>query len=444
MRAWNRWMSLVMGLSAAAGVAWAASPSDDPEPAGPVPWLKDFEASGAARAARLAVGRELFLREWVPGDPRSHGGDGLGPVYNAASCAACHRLGGPGGAGTAAENVQVAVVRVRPAKDESPEDVPIDTLFAFHSGFRTARSLVLHRQGVDPRYADWRGDAPTVGDGKVGLTIVQRNTPALFGSGLIDAIPDAVIAQGAGRWHPGFPKVKGRASRTTDGRVGRFGWKGQTASLGDFVRTACAVEMGLEVPGHPQSLNPTTPDVPAPGLDLTDAECDALTAFVASLPPPSRRPALDRASAQFAARGEQLFETIGCAACHTPKLGMVEGLYSDLLLHDLGPGAADAAMYYGAPSPAPKEPMQLARAGDPAGPSEWRTPPLWGLRDTAPYLHDGRAQTIDDAVRFHGGEAADSADLYGKLAPDERRALQGFLMSLAAPMAKRGARVAAR
>jgi CxxC motif-containing protein (DUF1111 family) len=343
-------------------------------------------------------------------------------------------MGGPGGAGSNENNVEVAVAVVRPDQDESPADIKLDELFGLHPNFRTLRSLVLHRQGVDPAYHEWRREVRSFSCGKVSLTLAQRHTPALFGAGLIDSLSDETIRQGVKTWHPGFPKVRGRVSRTADGAIGRFGWKAQTASLDDFVRTACAVEMGLEVPGHAQAINPRTPDVPAPGLDLSEAECDALTAFVASLPRPMRRPAWDRAAATTMAEGERLFATIGCATCHTPKLGAIEGLYSDLLLHDLGPSLASLATYYSTPAPESTAEREMATLADPAGPNDWRTPPLWGLRDSGPYLHDGRARTIDEAVHWHGGEAQDSSDLYGKLNKQERKALQSFLMSLAAPV----------
>ena len=65
--------------------------------------------------------------------------------------------------------------------------------------------------------------------------------------------------------------------------------------------------------------------------------------------------------------------------------------------------------------------------------NEWRTPPLWGLRESAPYLHDGRAPTIEQAILLHGGEAAASAQRYRGLSPRERGQLERFLLSLTAP-----------
>src|SRR5262249_6155489 len=145
--------------------------------------------------------------------------------------------------------------------------------------------------------------------------------------------------------------------------------------------------------------------------DMNDEECEALTTFVRSLPAPVAAPGGDaKATAQIKA-GETTFKAIGCTECHLPKLGNVEGIYSDLLLHEMGPQLGDTGSYgVFVASPAAK----LAPVGgrDEAGvanPLEWRTPPLWGLRDSGPYLHDGRAVTIDQAITLHGGQGAASA-----------------------------------
>ncbi len=308
----------------------------------------------------LAQGRELFVREWQPGDSRSPSGDGLGPVYNDTSCVACHNLGGTGGGGSTNKNVQIVtatpviernspfdlgvpVTAARPdsnnalATNQSPRTGPneatpqkLDTaaLVKAHPGFRTARSLVLHRFGTVDHYGTWRGKFMGIEDGFMGVedatvkTTIQslrqtaradfstrrelvraaseveltsghfrvridqfevlgsqRNPTALFGSGLIDAIPDSAIEQAAQAKYPGFPEIAGRVSTLKDKRIGRIGWKGQTASLAAFVLTACAVELGLEVPGHHQAGSPDQPDYKAKGFDLTSDQCDAARRF---------------------------------------------------------------------------------------------------------------------------------------------------------------------
>ncbi len=615
-RAW-----LLVGAVAAAGALASAAGADDG-------CCAECREAGPTKE-QLAKGRELFLREWTVNDKRSHGGDGLGPVFNDSSCVSCHNAGGPGGGGPNSKNVDIltaasmagfqqqvgmptavemtpvrrepgflarsleALVGIDPPPTTAPAAAPPQPrrpnraeLIKAHAGFRTANSVVLHRFSTEPAYESMRlemlglgGFAPPIMAGGFGglgdeqraeaelnqaksiaqfersmgqtqsqfgeflVTNSQRNPTALFGAGLMDSIPDDVLIAQAKVKHPGFPEIAGRVARQKDGRIGRFGWKGQTPSLEDFVLTACAVELGLEVPGHSQGGLPRKPDYKAKGQDLTAEECDALTAYVKDLPKPARV----NADHPDVVAGEKAFNAIGCATCHTPKLGDVEGIYGDLLLHDLGPELGDVGQYgvftpessepeiidepqvpiadagavpatpaVEAPAGTTVDPIALtttetvpeeppvptvgpARIADPvvvssapadapvstgppsqivegaaeitavqvtttppavfqggmmmggmgmgmpngisanrpkdgpAGRQEWRTPPLWGLRDSGPYMHDGRASTLERAIALHNGEASRSARKYFALSPEERMQVQAFLKSLAAP-----------
>src|SRR5262249_29005109 len=154
------------------------------------------------------------------------------------------------------------------------------------------------------------------------------------------------------------------------------------------------VEIGLEVPGHNQARPPLDFEEKRPAkLDLNQNDCDALTAFVAGLPRPAEAQRPDPEGGVVRA-GRERFAAVGCAFCHRPTLGPGTGIYSDLLPHDLGGDLVDGGNVYYGEQPA-----------DGASPQEWRTPPLWGFRDTGPYLHDGRARTLDQAVALHGGQA---------------------------------------
>jgi CxxC motif-containing protein (DUF1111 family) len=199
------------------------------------------------------------------------------------------------------------------------------------------------------------------------------------------------------------------------------------------------VELGLEVPGRHQAGNPRDSAYRAPGLDLTRDQCQDLVAFVRSLPAPAEHPSATARETQAVLSGRATFERIGCATCHAPKLGEVEGIYSDLLLHDLGEDLGEIGAYGVAlPDPAPVAPSSEDRStgGESVGVAarqEWRTAPLWGLRDSGPYLHDGQAETLEQAIALHGGEAATTAERYFRLAPRERWRVQHFLKSLGAP-----------
>jgi CxxC motif-containing protein (DUF1111 family) len=462
-------------------------------------------ASGEPEAERVAAigrGRDLFVREWMPDDPRTHGGDGLGPVYNDSSCTSCHNLGGIGGGGPNGKNVDILSVRGRSHSQTHQADgdraaaSTREAVQEVHPGFRSATSVVLHRFGIAPDYVVWRlerlgmavGTAPAgipanLLDGppdvlakvdiehsrasarssraprifttkqslprNLAVGRSQRNPTALFGAGLIDAIPDHVIEEQAARTRTRFPEIHGRVSRPEDGRVGRFGWKAQISTLREFVLTACSVELGLEVPGHPQGGDPQVPDIRAPGLDLTSSECDDLFAFIRSLRAPREQDGLDDGSASEIRAGKELFRSIGCGVCHVPDLGDVQGIYSDLLLHDMGPESSDTGSYR-VFRPEPMSPglaaPDLRAEGHPenkrpatteATEREWRTPPLWGIRDSSPYLHDGRADTLDQAIALHGGQGKDSAARYFGLSPRRRQQVQAFLKSLVAPASPR-------
>ena len=190
---------------------------------------------------------------------------------------------------------------------------------------------------------------------------------------------------------------------------------------------------------------------------MNQAECNALVAYLKALPPPEHHPG-DGQEAATIRQGHKLFASTGFAACHAEKLGSVNGLYSDLLLHDMGPELGDTGNYgvfysqlarrrtarsaaarsewwqsvRSALAQAKLTPAQLAKVVG-AMRQEWRTPPLWGVRDSGPYLHDGRADTLEQAIAFHGGQAASTTAKFFHLKPEERQQVIAFLKSLTAP-----------
>jgi CxxC motif-containing protein (DUF1111 family) len=314
---------------------------------------------------------------------------------------------------------------------------------------------------------------------KVPFVATQRNTPPLFGTGLIDSIPEKEIKKLAEEQRGNELGISGRvpianpeldnpigvsafSPRASGEKVGRFGWKGQTATLTEFVAAACANELGLQTPNHPQFDWRVDVMVAIPSGsrdDLTEDQCRALISFVQSLdrPPANRDPRHAEQS-----RGEQIFNFVGCVHCHVRQVAGIDEIYSDLLLHDLGAELADpipanlsAELRRSVPALNELSAPQLI-TGYYAPPAiviesrnralfeqanvvfkelsrEWKTPPLWGLADSAPYLHDGRAATIHDAVSMHGGEAAKVRDRYLKLDGGSRNDLLDFLASLAGP-----------
>lgn len=402
------------------------------------------------------LGRRLFERVWESEPSVGQSADRLGPMYNDRSCVACHFSGGIGGAGNNEHNVDLLSVDLStPVPREKLEEFR-DRVVCLHPGFRDGANVVLHAFSSDRRYALFRerllgleppanldparqamalkeirrrqgtGPIKRIEHGDVTLLLSERNTTPLFGVGLINRVTPGELAGVAAAQTKTNPNVTGRF-------VGRFGWRGQVADLQGFVRGACAVELGLQSTRHQQAANPL--DLRRNQLpDLSEGECDDLVAFVASLPRPGRRRPAHAAEAALIKNGENLFGTIGCAVCHLPDLGAIEGLYSDLLVHDMGARLEDpspitrtaTASYYGG--------IQLFAVPPLAEDMrEWKTPPLWGLRDSAPYLHDGRAATVEEAIAWHGGEAGNSVDRFFALPAADRGRILLFLSTLVAP-----------
>ena len=401
-----------------------------------VEWAYSNPGPKSVSPEAAVAGGKLFHHVWTEGDVLASS-DGLGPVFNARSCVECHLQGGPGGGGPIDKNVMVYGLPTQPSTAILPA------------------AGVVHRHATKPEYQETlhnvnpalpgspvmelstilSGGGTQVG----GVVISQRNTPALFGDGLIDAVlDDAIISHEREHSLPASlvglngakdGRVRGRVARLVDGRVGKFGWKGEFATLTDFVKAACANELGLSNPGRPQPSPLGRPGLVAQGVDLTDAQCELMTDFLRDLPKPIEARPTDSATRARFDLGRAKFVAIGCADCHTPKLGSVDGLYSDLLLHDMGVNLESSPGAYGQPPvPAP----QFAADSRPNS-AEWRTPPLWGVADSGPYLHDGRAATLEAAIELHGGESVGVAAAFKDLPGDEREAILVFLGGLRAP-----------
>jgi CxxC motif-containing protein (DUF1111 family) len=267
---------------------------------------------------------------------------------------------------------------------------------------------------------------------RIANVVAVRQPTALFGLGLIEAIPDQTLLALASATKP--DGVRGRAHLVIDPvsgdeRVGRFGWKAQHATVLAFSADAYRNEMGITNRFFPAENAPNgntallaLHDRVADPEDVVDpatgkADVDLSADFMKFLAAPPALPADSRTES-----GRALFSSVGCAVCHVPEL--ITGatgsaatsnkpvpLYSDLLLHDMGR-------------------LGDGITQDQAGAREMRTAPLWGVRLSAPYLHDGRAPNIQSAITAHDGEGAPSRDRFNKLKPADRALLLQFVQSL--------------
>ncbi len=501
---------ITAGCLATLVAAWAAASGQNP-------------TAGEHRSDPIAEGKELFERQWDAGKSDDSHGDGLGPMFNHTSCVACHKQGGTGGGGPVDVNALMISIIPPPLDSPAKKREFLAAAKSVHPGFVTAAgdfvpNVILHRFSTDGRYAEFRAklagkDLPLnptaeqvssvqerastapvkwVTEARpLQVALTQRNAPAMFGAGLIDAIPDATLHAIAAAQR-GHKEVSGRVAPVNLSKAGRFGWRGQTEHLADFVQGACANELGLEVPTSTQPASPLSPDYRPPGVDLLQTECNKLIAFVGSLPAPKFEPPNDPDKLAAVDRGYALCHQIGCSVCHVENVAPAKSVFSDFLLHDMGQALGDPVVaqpmvvqvsveqqtgrefaqrqkaqkpaqvianprptYYGGIGSSQIGGMTfVSQSGEvtsfritpsmgvikskfaPAPTNlaqEWKTAPLWGVADSAPYMHDGRAETLLDAIVLHGGEAKDCTERFLALPAGDRMAILEFLGCLKAP-----------
>lgn len=391
----------VTALAASLGVAAPSALAQEPQPLMGEP----LRGLGALELQLFEEGQTAFERPLTAAE-------GAGPIFNEVSCIACHNQPAVGGFGTR------RVTRFgRAAQGGAPFD-----------GLESLGGTLLQDQSFDVMCLE---TVPASAD-----VTALRGTPILFGAGLLDAIPDFVIAQRALNQPPG---LAGRAHMvqplediTGMARPGRLGWKGQLPSVLSFSIDATHNEMGLtsiflpleNAPNGDPTLLANCDSVLDPE-DAPDAAgytfIDRVTHFQTYLAPPAQTP-------RSGMYGEEVFGAVGCADCHVreyttsaaaePALaGRHVQPYSDFLLHDvgaLGDGIGDGQ----------------------ATETEMMTRPLWGLRQRAALLHDGRANSgsfadiVELAIAEHGGTALPSANAYAALTQSDKDEMLRFLASL--------------
>jgi CxxC motif-containing protein (DUF1111 family) len=369
-----------------------------------------------------AIGRALFRRAWVPAPSSTKANAGLGPLFNARSCAACH--GGLDRAAVETDGNGLVqsdhlVLRFSDAAGKPDPVYGRQLQPASVAGAEPEGRVVLRDGRYEPHSLAYGSLAAGTRSGAL-------LSPLLRGLGALESIPDAVIAEQAEKNSVRPDGIRGRVRWAMDARgerrVGRFGWKASHPTLDAQVETAFLLDLGLSTPARP-----------LPAGDCTDAQITCIEAPHGGRP---QEPAeisheiVSRISAYLrtikgedpkgrSPQGAKLFASLGCAACHNPSLPGAHGpvqAYTDLLLHDMGPELDGGATEPGLAS------------------TEWRTAPLWGLSRTlangSGLLHDGRAATLAEAIRHHGGEASGSRQQFDALTGQEQQALIDYLKLL--------------
>jgi len=345
---------------------------------------------------RFRRGRAVFDSVFTPES-------GLGPLFNGNACGECHESPVAGGNGDEVE-VHATAFRVDGACDPLPgEGGPVIQ--------QHATPALKAALGIDqePLPKDATGRA-------------LRASPAIFGRGLLDAVPDSELLSYADPDDRNHDGISGRVNRFVDGRIGRFGRKAFVPTLREFNAGAFVIEQGVTNPAVPTEESIGGDSIPAgvdptPEPEINQEALDLASDFVQFLALPS-----PVSTVKGTERGRELFARIGCASCHLPTLrtgtNPVRALdrkrfsaYTDLLLHDMGPDLADICLGL-------------------ATPSEFRTEPLVGLRFAKHFLHDGRAGTLEQAIELHGGEGSGARDRFKALKPNDRTAVIAFLKTL--------------
>lgn len=429
---------------------------------GNMPINKEFE---------FKIGNGIFKKLWTSAPASTRSSDGLGPLFNARACQRCHLKDGrghPPAVGTRDGDAVSMLMRlsVPPRSDKEKQDlakylinnVPDPVYggqlqdFAITGHVAEGQIHIVYKDVpvalnggtiVTLRAPKYSITNPGYGPLSANIQMSPRIANQMIGLGLLEAITAKDILANADPDDSNDDGISGKPNRVWSikhGRVtlGRFGWKAGQPSIAQQTAGAFNGDIGI-----------STQLVPAPQGDCTTQQKDCLKApngnsvkqqnveagktvfnlvtfYSKNLAVPRRRAPAD----PIVLKGKELFYKSGCIACHQPKFttGTLPGQphlsnqkiwpYTDMLLHDMGPGLAD------------NRPEGAATG------QEWRTAPLWGIGLTkivnghTLFLHDGRARNLLEAILWHGGEAEAAKQKVIKMMDNERSALIKFIESL--------------
>jgi CxxC motif-containing protein (DUF1111 family) len=369
----------------------------------------------------------------------------LGPHFYARTCIACHINNGRGIPPAIGATLTNAVTKVGTSTG-APDPKLGSSLQPFNS---TGNSTSGPGEGsvsissytvTNGTYADgtaYQLRKPNYAfSGPVPATFSVRNTPQLVGMGLLEAVPESAIAALADPADSNGDGIRGRMQSVIDPqtgqtRLGRFGWKAGKARVSHQIASALNNDMGVTTSIFPApDCGSQQTDCGPSGVEVNDSDLANWIRYISVLGVPARQDLTQGVQDPQSIQGESLFASARCTACHVPTLTTSQyhpfaelrkqtiHPYTDLLLHDMGPGLADTL-----------------GEGIATG-AEWRTAPLWAIGMTPAiaggeaYLHDGRARTIEEAILWHGGEGQAAANAFRNMSASDRAALVKFLKSI--------------
>jgi len=462
-----------MGLTAVIAACSDGSGTVRESPAGSTPDAVRLAASGGAATVdndganafaqptpglsaeqrrAFEVGNNFFNDNWVTAPASTTARDGLGPTFNAQSCSSCHFKDGRGQPPTPTDPGERGLLLRLSVPGNTRDGAPVphpnygDQLQDRSiNGVSAEGAISISEREIRGTYLDGTPyslmeptyEVDELAYGPLGNETMAspRIAPPVFGVGLLEAIPESTIRDLAQAQAAEKDEISGRANMVWSPAaqataLGRFGWKANVATVEEQTLGAFLGDIGItSTLFDRQNCMPAQPScsaAPAGGEpELTDNKAQRVTFYSRALAVPERRNVGEPQNK----RGSKVFERLNCSACHVPEIATGDSdlaplsnqtirPYTDLLLHDMGPRLADGRPDFGADG------------------SEWRTPPLWGIGLTETvnghtrFLHDGRARNLEEAILWHGGEAAPAQRGFIALPVADRVALIAFLNSL--------------
>jgi len=409
---------------------------------------------------RFMLGRSFFTIPWVEAPSATTARDGLGPLFNANTCAHCHPNHASGSIhtkegqisrhyisrlsiisngskehqrmlkynGFVEEPVYGNQISINGVEGVPFEAKPIVKYENIKVTYPDKKVVVLRKplHGVNNQLKDLQ-----YGKMDKNVNISNRLSPAFVGLGLLEQISDKQILANEDRDDSNNDGISGKANivysiKHKDFRVGRYTWKASAPSVLHQSAAAAANDMSLTNSLFPNE-NCTSSQIEcldAPKgddvmgqktFDLPLQRLEAIAFYLQNLKIPK--------SIITEIEGEELFQTIGCVKCHIPSFTREDGYkikpFSDFLLHDMGQGLSDGRVEFQ------------------ANPQEWRTTPLWGLgkykqatNKNPELLHDGRARNIEEAILWHGGESEQIKNSFMNLSNKQRESIINYIREL--------------